>query len=109
MNKIKFLIIVFLFAALCANVFGQNKSYPFDIHKSGQGKQSVIFIPGFACSGAVWDETRSKFEKDLTCYTLTMPGFAGTKPQSNVSFKNWENEIANFIKEQKLEKPIVVG
>jgi pimeloyl-ACP methyl ester carboxylesterase len=109
MYKIKFFTLLSLFTALCVNVFGQNKLYPFDIQKSGQGKQSIIFIPGFACSGEVWDETKSIFEKDFTCYTLTMPGFAGTKPQSNATFKNWENEITNFIKDQKTEKPILVG
>lgn len=32
-------------------VFSQNKSYPFDVKISGKGKQSIIFIPGFASSG----------------------------------------------------------
>lgn len=33
-------------------IFAQD--YPFSVVKSGTGKQTVIFIPGFACSGDVW-------------------------------------------------------
>jgi pimeloyl-ACP methyl ester carboxylesterase len=90
-------------------VFAQNKSYPFDIKISGKGKQSIIFIPGFASSGEVWNETKFTYEKDFTCYTLTMAGFAGVKPQPNPSFANWETSIANYIKENNIEKPIIIG
>lgn len=103
------LIIALLFSALCFNVFGQTKSYPFEVIKTGKGKQAIIFLPGFASSGDVWSETKSNFEKEFTCYTFTMAGFAGVKPQPNASFKNWETEIVNYIKVNKIEKPIIVG
>lgn len=103
------LIIALLFSALCLNVFAQTKQYPFEVLKTGKGKQSIIFIPGFASSGDVWNETKAVFEKDFTCYTLTMAGFAGVKSQPNPSFENWKNEIANYIKNNKIEKPIVIG
>jgi pimeloyl-ACP methyl ester carboxylesterase len=109
MKKVKFLIIAFLFTALCVNVFGQSKSYSFDVKICGQGKQSIIFIPGFASSGEVWDETKANFEEKFTCYTLTMAGFAEAKPQPNATFTNWESSIVNYIKENKIEKPILVG
>jgi pimeloyl-ACP methyl ester carboxylesterase len=103
------LITALLFSALCFNVFGQTKSYPFEVAKTGTGKQAIIFIPGFASSGDVWNETRANFEKEFTCYTFTMAGFAGVKQQPNASFKNWETEIVNYIKANKIEKPIIVG
>lgn len=109
MKKYIFLVITLLFSALCLNVFGQTKSYPFEVAKTGKGKQAIIFLPGFASSGDVWNETRSNFEKEFTCYTFTMAGFAGVKPQPNASFKNWETEIVNYIKANKIEKPIIVG
>ena len=109
MYKIKFFSTVFLFTALCVNLFAQNKSYPFDVKISGKGKQSIIFIPGFASSGEVWNETKLTYEKDFTCYTLTMAGFAGVKPQPNATFTNWETSIVNYIKENKIEKPIIIG
>ena len=36
-------------------IFAQD--YPFSVVKSGTGKQAVIFIPGFACSGDVWKQS----------------------------------------------------
>jgi pimeloyl-ACP methyl ester carboxylesterase len=109
MKKYIILVIALLFSALCLNVFAQTKQYPFEVLKTGKGKQAIIFIPGFASSGDVWNETKATFEKDFTCYTFTMAGFAGVKPQPNPSFKNWEDEIVNYIKANKIEKPIVVG
>ena len=109
MKKYIILVIALLFSAVCLNVFAQTKPYPFEVTKTGKGKKAIIFIPGFASSGEVWNETKVNFEKDYTCYTLTMAGFAGVKPEPNASFKNWENEIAQYIKANKIEKPIVVG
>jgi pimeloyl-ACP methyl ester carboxylesterase len=109
MKKYSFLVIALLFSALFLNVFGQTKSYPFEVIKTGNGKQTIIFLPGFASSGDVWNETKANFEKEFTCYTFTMAGFAGVQPQSNPSFINWEKQIVNYIQENKIEKPIIVG
>jgi pimeloyl-ACP methyl ester carboxylesterase len=109
MKKYIILVIALLFSALCLNVFAQTKQYPFEVTKTGKGKKAIVFIPGFASSGDVWKETKVNFEKDFTCYTITMAGFAGVKPQGNATFKNWGNEIANYIKDNKIEKPIVIG
>jgi pimeloyl-ACP methyl ester carboxylesterase len=86
-----------------------DNTFPFDVKISGQGKQSIIFIPGFACSGEVWKETVVRYEKNFTCYTLTMAGFAEAKPQPNASFKNWEKGIVDYIRQNKLVKPILIG
>lgn len=109
MKKYIFLVIAVLFSALFVNVSAQTKSYPFEVVKTGKGKQSIVFIPGFASSGEVWNETKVNFEKEFTCYTLTMAGFAGAKSQTNATFENWKTEIANYIKTNKIEKPIVIG
>lgn len=109
MNKLKIAIVLFLFIALCINTFGQTTTNPFEVIKSGTGNKSIIFIPGFACSGEVWKETKLLYEKEYTCYTLTMAGFANAKPQPNATFKNWETCIANYIKENKIDKPILIG
>jgi len=103
------MLLIMLMSFSTKNTMPKNISFPFDVKISGQGTRSIIFIPGFSCSGEVWNETKSHYEKDFTCYTLTMAGFADSKPQSNASFRNWETGIANFIKENKIEKPIIIG
>lgn len=94
---------------LVTNVFGQTKSYPFEVQKTGQGNQSVIFIPGFGCSGEVWEETTSRIENNFNCYTLTMAGFAGVPAHGNPRFNHWKTSIANYIKDNAIQKPILVG
>ncbi len=109
MKKYTIAIITLLFLALCAHVFGQANPNPFEVRKSGKGKQALIFIPGFACSGEVWAGTRAVYEKNYTCYTFTMAGFAGVPAQNNASFKNWETAIVGYIKANKIEHPIIIG
>lgn len=108
MKKNKITIVFFLIIAACLNTFAQNQ-LAFEVNKTGQGSKSIIFIPGFACSGEVWNDTKALFEKDYTCYTLTMAGFAGVPPHETVTFKYWENSIATYIKENKINKPIIIG
>ena len=66
----------------------------FSVVKSGTGKQTVIFIPGFACSGDVWVETVSVLKDSYTCYVLTMAGFSGVAPEECPSFERWKMQIA---------------
>jgi pimeloyl-ACP methyl ester carboxylesterase len=99
----------FLLLSIKTTIYSQSESYLFEINKSGEGEKSIIFIPGFACSGEVWEGTKTKFEKNYTCYLLTMAGFAGVAPIQEASFKNWEESIARFIKNHKIDKPILIG
>lgn len=108
MKKITFLIVLFAFMLLCLNVFAAGNQ-PFDVKVEGKGKQTILFIPGFASSGDVWNETINTFSADYKCYKLTMPGFAGVKAQENPDVKQWVEAIAEFIKTEKLGQPIVIG
>jgi len=107
-NKLSFILTLFI-AMFYSESYAQSISHSFDVKISGKGKQSIIFIPGFGCSSEVWNETKINYEKDFTCYTLTMAGFAGITPMENPTFNKWEKEIADFIKQNKIFKPIVIG
>lgn len=109
MKQIKQIVTVILLGAIGLHASGQNITYPFEVKISGQGKQSIIFIPGFASSGEVWNDTKAEYEKDHTCYTLTMAGFAGITALPGATFTNWEAGIAAYIKENNIKKPIVIG
>ena len=89
--------------------FSQTKTYPFEVLKTGKGSESMIFIPGFGCSGKVWEQTISNFENDFSCYILTMAGFAGVPAQGSPTFNYWKTSIASYIKDNSIEKPILVG
>ena len=81
----------------------------FNIVKKGNGKQAVILIPGYACPGRVWNETVKKLSSGNTFYVVTFAGFAGQKAQADPSLKQWENDLAAYIRENKIEKPVIVG
>lgn len=103
----KKLTITLVLLMLCFFSFGQG--YPFSVTKSGTGKQTILFIPGFASSGDVWNETVEILKNNYTCYVMTMAGFAGVQPQPDPSFENWKTHIARYIEDEKLEKPIIIG
>lgn len=103
----KRLLLILMLLGTSLLIFAQD--YPFSVVKSGTGKQTVIFIPGFACSGDVWTETVSVLKDSYTCYVLTMAGFSGVAPEECPSFERWKMQIAKFIKEERIEKPIIVG
>lgn len=107
MKKAAQLIIVFTAIVTVHTTFAQT-SYPFTVQTTGKGSGSLLFIPGFTCPASVWDETVTLFNKDYTCYTLTMAGFAGTPAQTEPAFKKWEAGIAQFIKDKKMT-PIIIG
>ncbi len=90
-----------------ANAF--DSKYPFQVKTSGAGAEAIVFIPGFACSGEVWQKTISEFSATHTCYTLTMAGFAGVPARDSCSFVIWEKGIADFIRDNKLSRPVIVG
>lgn len=98
---------IILFSIL--SLKGFCSKYPFKIERSGKGTAPVVFIPGFASSGAVWEETVRQFEMSHTCYVLTIAGFSDTPPEENISFGDIALQIAVFIQEEKIHQPVLVG
>lgn len=90
-----------------SSIYAQDVS--FSIMKAGEGEQTLIFIPGLACPGEVWNETIDELKNNFTCYVLTMPGFAGVAPEADPSFEQWKAQIVAFIKQEEIEKPILIG
>jgi len=81
----------------------------FGVQKSGSGRP-MILIPGLFCSGHVWDETVAHFKDQFTCYAITLPGFAGQPPITSDSVLTVVvRQLADFIRQNKLESPIIVG
>lgn len=97
---------------LCFLVIFQNsigQDFPFSVSKVGVAPQSIIFIPGLANSADVWRETIEHLQDYYTCYSLTMAGFATEKPNPNSSISFWTDQIAHYVQEQNIQKPILVG
>ena len=85
-----------LLCVVLLGMMGKSFAQSFSVQRIGEGKQAIILIPGFACSGDVWNQTVDSLRSNYTCYILTMPGFAGTASEANPSFDNWTKQIADF-------------
>lgn len=90
------------------NTRAQNPA-SFKVTKTGNGKQNIILICGFACSSKVWDETVKDLSKKATCFTLNFSGFAGNEPQTEPLVPLWERDIVNFITANKLQASVLIG
>ena len=101
--------LIFVWLLLCLGTAAYAQSYSFAVKTYGTGKQTLVFIPGFACSGEVWQETVNALQDRYTCYVLTMPGFAGVPPETSPSFEGWKKQIIHFIRDRQLRKPYLVG
>jgi N-formylmaleamate deformylase len=80
----------------------------FTVEVSGKGAP-VILIPGLACGGKVWDSTVARYRKSHELHVLTLAGFAGTTAIDGPLLPTVRTELAAYIREHELHKPIVVG
>jgi pimeloyl-ACP methyl ester carboxylesterase len=111
----KIVIAVFVSALVSHQVFAADKpaepeKYPFAVKVVGKGKP-MIFIPGLACSGAVWNETVDHLKDHHECHLLTLAGFAGQSPLDGKApyLETIRKGITAYIKAKQLDKPVIVG
>lgn len=103
-------VIVCIVALFTSTVKAKAGTPSFKVEVSGNGKQSMILIPGLTCPGEVWEETVAHYQKKYTCHVLTLPGFAGQAPITTDSYlQTVRDEIIQYIKDNKLKKPIITG
>lgn len=76
--------------------------------RSGKG-QPIIFLPGFTCPGAVWDETISNLKGKYQVHKISYAGFNGMAPIKMPWYETIKSELLQYIKEQKLEKVTIIG
>lgn len=86
------------------------KSAPqaFRVERSGKGRP-LVFIPGLASSGEVWNETVAHLQGKYDCHVLTLAGFAGQPAIPAPFFATQRRALADYLRSQGLEKPILVG
>ena len=80
----------------------------FAIETSGRGRP-VIFIPGFACPGSVWDGTVAHLGDEVEAHVITLAGTAGEPPVRSPSLATVRDQIARYIADNELASPVVVG
>jgi len=110
MTKRSFAITAALGALLAAQAVAATTAKPpsFHVEVTGHGKP-MILIPGFASSGKTWDSTVAHFKDQYECHVLTLAGFAG-EPRIEAPFlETVRNDLAAYIRANKMDKPVIVG
>lgn len=86
--------------------------------KSGTGKIPMILIPDLGADWSVFDSFMKRNQSLFTFYAVTLPGFGGTSaPQrpDTMDFETmdwWDNAsvaVLDFIKKEKLNRPVILG
>ena len=80
----------------------------FAVKVSGAGR-AVIFIPGLASPGSVWDGTVAHLAGKKQVHVLTLAGFAGQPPIKPPFLLTVHDQIVQYIHANHLDHPIIVG
>jgi pimeloyl-ACP methyl ester carboxylesterase len=84
----------------------------FQVKITGHGPAhgpAMILIPGLASSGETFDSTVARFEGRYECHVLTVAGFAGVPRLPGPMLDRVRDELAAYIRDKKLVKPVIVG
>jgi N-formylmaleamate deformylase len=80
----------------------------FAVRVEGRGP-AMLLIPGFVSAGMVWDDVVAHYRTRFTCHVLTLPGFAGQAPVAAPVLPRVRDEIIEYIRRQRLGRPVLVG
>ena len=104
-----------ILTGLAANVDAQESQalhfLDLNITQVGNGGD-LLFIPGLNSSADTFNEVCDAFTQTHRCHLLQLPGFAGAPPLQNVEdgfLPTINEQILAYIKQEKLNKPIIVG
>lgn len=97
-----------LFSLLFLSHIGFAQPTSFSVTVTGKG-QPILLIPGYSCSGEVWNETVTHLKDKYECHVLTLPGFAGVPHIKNPVLQTVRDEIIRYIHDKHIQKPILMG
>ena len=81
----------------------------FAVVRVGHGRP-MILIPGLLSAGEVWNGTVERYRDRFDMHVLTLAGFAGVPPLQTEKYLEAERDaIIRYIRENRLEKPILLG
>lgn len=81
---------------------------PFVVETLGSGLP-VLYLPGFATPGTVWEDTVEHLNLERTSYLFSYAGFNGNKPIAMPWYATIKNAIVAYIIENKMSDVIIVG
>jgi pimeloyl-ACP methyl ester carboxylesterase len=102
-------IAAFITAAATTPIRAQSAApHSFRVEVSGHGR-AMILIPGLSSSGDTWKTTVARYQDRFQCHVLTLAGFAGVPAIDAPVLSAARAELAAYIRERHLDRPIIIG
>ncbi len=80
----------------------------FSVTVTGRGP-AIVLIPGLLSTGEVWSSTVERYQKQYSLHTVTLAGFGGPPPIGSPFLSRVRDELIAYMRDQKMQKPIVIG
>lgn len=90
------------------SVFASPEQQYIEINTYGEG-EPVILIPGLMSDGTVWKSTVDALSADYELHVVNVAGFGTTPSAEGTTAERVEQAIVDYIQEQNLRTPIVIG
>lgn len=104
----KITLVCFVLMMLCSVPSAHSQSTAFKVEVIGKGKP-VLLLPGFACTGAIWDETVKELSKNYECHVFTFAGFGNVAPIPMPWLSTIKEQLIGYVKNKQLKKPTIIG
>ena len=69
----------------------------------------MIFLHGWGLSSEIFKPFYHYLRNDFAVYFLDLPGFGKTPIEKTMTLKDYADYVFEFLKEKKMEKPIIIG
>ncbi|TAD81732.1 MAG: alpha/beta hydrolase [Bacteroidetes bacterium] len=84
------------------------QSNAINVSVKGSG-MPVLFLPGFACPGSVWDETVNNLTPGFQAHLVTYAGFNGVSPIPMPWYPALKEALKQYIIDQQMQQVYIVG
>lgn len=91
-----------------ASATAQSSHDSFSVEVSGSGK-AVLMIPGLMSDARIWRPTADALSNQYQLHIISIAGFAGKPAIEGALLPKVKQQLLNYINEQKLDKPAVIG
>ena len=100
------ILIAFVLLVLASNSSAQETT--FKVPVIGQG-DPILLLPGFTCTGEVWNEVVNELSKTNECHIFTFAGFGDVPSIEKPWLPKIKESIEAYILTKKLSKPSLIG
>lgn len=80
----------------------------FEVKVIGKG-QPILFLPGFACTGELWEQTVQQLSHQYECHVFTFAGFGKVPAIDTPWLPVILQQILTYVQDKQLKNTVVVG